>query len=131
MNDEKEEKKSAKPKTEQALFTVIIIIICSLTIFFSFNYIKRKSGSPEFFVTENNSEVVRAVTDSTLDGVLININTATLPELCILPSIGEKKAQAIIDYRNDNGRFVTVEDIMKVSGIGEVLFEKIKNYITV
>jgi len=61
---------------------------------------------------------------------IININTATLEELMKLPSIGEAKAQAIIEYRNEN-KFISVEDIKNVSGIGEALFDKIKAYITI
>ena len=48
-----------------------------------------------------------------------------------LPGIGEEKAKTIIAYRNEHGPFEKIEDIMNVSGIGEKLFEKIKDYITV
>lgn len=61
----------------------------------------------------------------------ININTATLDELMTITGIGESKANAIIEYRKEHGKFNTIEDIMNVSGIGESLFAKIKNYITV
>ena len=61
----------------------------------------------------------------------ININTATLDELKSLTGIGEKKAKDIIDYREKNGSFNTIEDIMKVSGIGENAFDQIKEDITV
>lgn len=61
----------------------------------------------------------------------ININTADKQNLMSLPGIGEVKSQAIIDYRNENGNFETIEDITKVSGIGEKTFEKIKDLISV
>ena len=61
----------------------------------------------------------------------ININKASLEELKLLPSIGEAKAQAIIDYRNSVGIFNSIEDIKNVSGIGDNLFDKIKDLITV
>jgi competence protein ComEA len=48
-----------------------------------------------------------------------------------LTGIGEVKAKAIIDYRNENGNFSSTEEIMNVSGIGEKIYEKIKNRITV
>jgi competence protein ComEA len=48
-----------------------------------------------------------------------------------LPGIGETTAQAIVDYRNDNGPFKRIEDLLQVKGIGEGWFEKIKDYITV
>jgi len=62
--------------------------------------------------------------------VLININTADQQELMRLSGIGEVYAQRIIDYRTTNGAFQSIEDIMKVSGIGNVTFENIKTQIT-
>ncbi|MEA1962796.1 MAG: helix-hairpin-helix domain-containing protein [Patescibacteria group bacterium] len=64
-------------------------------------------------------------------GILININTADLAELDILPGIGPAKAQAIIDYRKENGKILTIEDIMLVSGIGQATFDDIKDLIIV
>lgn len=61
----------------------------------------------------------------------ININTATQEELTSLSGIGEAKAKSIIKYREENGNFKSIEDIMKVSGISENLFAKIKENITV
>ncbi len=65
------------------------------------------------------------------DNKKININNAELEELTSLSGIGESKANAIIKYRNDNGPFKSIEDIMNVSGLGEALFDKIKDNITV
>lgn len=62
---------------------------------------------------------------------MININTASKEELMTLPGIGEAKAESIISFRNENGHFDSIEDIMKISGIKEGAFEKIKSYITV
>jgi competence protein ComEA len=62
---------------------------------------------------------------------LININTASLGELDSLSGIGESKAQAIIKYREENGAFNSIEDILNVSGISETIFSKIKDFITV
>ena len=62
---------------------------------------------------------------------LVNINTAGSAELCTLPGIGESRAADIISYREANGRFGAIEDIMKVNGIKESVFSKIKELITV
>lgn len=60
----------------------------------------------------------------------ISLNNASVTELTKLTGIGEKKAQAIIEYRNQNGGFKTIEEITKVSGIGASTFEKIKDQLT-
>lgn len=62
---------------------------------------------------------------------IVNINTASIQELTVLKGIGESKAKAIVNYRDKNGKFKTIKDIMNVSGISETLFSKIKDYITV
>jgi competence protein ComEA len=70
-----------------------------------------------------------AVTSSS--GDLININTAALEELDALPGVGPTIAQRIIDYREQNGAFSTIEEIMDVSGVGPTTFDNIKDLITV
>ena len=60
---------------------------------------------------------------------LININTASKEELMQLPGIGESRALSIISYREKNGDFKVISDIMKISGIKEAAFDKIKDYI--
>ncbi len=62
---------------------------------------------------------------------IININTANAEQLTSLTGIGEAKAKAIIEYRNVNGAFKSIDDIMEVSGIGESVFVKIKDHITI
>ncbi|MBN1145893.1 MAG: helix-hairpin-helix domain-containing protein [Anaerolineales bacterium] len=64
-------------------------------------------------------------------GNLININTATQAELESLPYIGPALAQRIIEYREANGPFESIEEIIEVYGIGQSTFEKIKDLITV
>ncbi|MFQ6069420.1 MAG: ComEA family DNA-binding protein [Candidatus Aminicenantales bacterium] len=64
-------------------------------------------------------------------GKKININTASATELQKLPRVGEKIARRIIEFRKENGQFKKVEEIMKVKGIGEKTFKKIKDFITV
>ncbi len=78
-----------------------------------------------------NSDVKESISmkESSISN-LVNINTATLEELLSLTGIGESKAKAIIEYRKEN-RFQVIEDIMKVSGIGQSVFDKIKEDITV
>lgn len=80
----------------------------------------------------NKSEVniEQSTINPTPEESLININTATLTTLITLPSIGTSRATAIIEYRSNN-KFTKVDDILKVEGISEGIYEKIKNLITV
>lgn len=61
----------------------------------------------------------------------VNINTADKKALMTLPGIGESKADAILSYREENGRFSSIEDIMNISGIKQGAFDKIKSLITI
>ncbi len=65
------------------------------------------------------------------DGEKVNINTADSAELQSIPGIGPSKADRIIEYRNTQGRFSTIDDIKNISGIGNKTFENIKKYIVV
>ncbi len=88
------------------------------------------SGAPPAGVNQTNTVLISA-SSSGESGGLININTASLDELDSLPGIGPSTAQKIIDYRENNGPFATIEDIMNVAGIGESKFNQIKDLITV
>lgn len=61
----------------------------------------------------------------------ININKAEKDELMTLTGIGPSKAQAILDYRNENGLFLSIDELTQVPGIGEKTLDKLRNYITV
>ena len=65
------------------------------------------------------------------DTGIINLNTATKAELLSLSGIGESRAEAIIAYRETNGGFRKIEDLKKVDGIKEGIFQKIREQITV
>lgn len=69
--------------------------------------------------------------EESVQNELVNLNTADISALMTLNGIGEKKAQAIITYREENGSFQQTEDIMEVSGIGEKTFENLKDFISV
>lgn len=61
----------------------------------------------------------------------INLNTASKEELMLLPEIGETRAEAIIEYRESHGGFFTKDELMNVKGIGEAIFNGLKDLITV
>ena len=74
---------------------------------------------------------VRSNSAPALDNGLVNLNTADVAALMTLPGIGESRAKAIISYREQQGAFAKIEDIMKISGIKQAAFSKIKDKITV
>ena len=61
----------------------------------------------------------------------VNLNTASSEDLTTLSGIGATRAEAILAYREEHGSFSSIEDIKNVSGIGDGIFEKIKDSITV
>ena len=65
------------------------------------------------------------------DEGLVNVNTADMDTLMTVDGIGEKTAQKIMMYREINGPFETVEDLMQIPGLGEARFEKIRRYVAV
>lgn len=89
-----------------------------------------------FTDSENGQDVnlARRVTDGEMIVIgqnKINLNTADLQELKSISGIGDVLAQRIIDYRTENGKFYSIEEIRQIQGIGTGMFEKIKNFITV
>ncbi len=89
-----------------------------------------ESGSYTTSVTDTGSASSGGV--ATEGGsTLVNINTAGVDELDTLPGVGPATAQAIVDERENNGPFTSIEDIQRVSGIGEKKFEKLKDSICV
>ena len=69
--------------------------------------------------------------DSLLEGEVIDLNTASAADLTRLPGIGEKRAQAIVDYRESSGPFQSVEELTEVKGIGEGILAQVYDYVTV
>jgi competence protein ComEA len=61
----------------------------------------------------------------------VNINTATVEQLTTLPGVGEAIAQAIVDYRDNNGAFRSADDLLQVKGIGEKKLEGIRGMVVV
>lgn len=81
--------------------------------------------------TNNDSSSDNSNQDSSVVTSKVNINTATKETLMTLNGIGESKAESIISYRNEVGLFKTIDELKNVSGIGDNLFESIKENITI
>jgi competence protein ComEA len=69
--------------------------------------------------------------DTKAVGAAVNLNTASASQLEAVPGIGSKMAQRIVEYRQKNGAFKKIEELMNVKGIGEKSFLKLKAHITV
>ena len=81
--------------------------------------------------TESTEETLTETSSNNNSNKKVNINKATASELTSVPGIGESTAEKIIAYRDENGKFKSVEDIRNVSGIGASKYEKMKDYISV
>ena len=84
---------------------------------------------------ENDACIEDSTNDTSPSSVVISgkisLNTATLDELMMLPGIGEAKAEAIIKYREEVGAFQNIEELKEVNGIGDAIFDDIKESITI
>lgn len=91
-----------------------------------------KKGEESQINSQISSEQMMSTSDTTSSKTSkININKATQSELETIPGIGPSTAQKIINYRNENGKFTSIEDIKNVSGIGDAKYENMKDYITI
>ncbi|MCL2051296.1 MAG: helix-hairpin-helix domain-containing protein [Lachnospiraceae bacterium] len=82
-----------------------------------------------FWISEKDGYLEAGASPSLTD--LVNINTAPYDILMTLPGIGKAKAESIISYREEKGKFAVIEDIMKITGIKDAVFSRIKDKICV
>lgn len=78
----------------------------------------------------SSKDINKNITDNNTGG-LVNLNTANLSQLDSLPGIGPVTAKKILDYRDQNGSFAVKEDLLKVPGVGQKLFDQVKESISV
>lgn len=112
--------------TAQRIIICLGLLICSACLlWFTLNEKAERSEA----VTAK--QVLTTIITVTVNNEKININKAKKEELMSLPEIGEAKAEEIIRYRKGHGNFTEIEQITDVYGIGEQIFEKIKNKICI
>lgn len=114
------------------IFATVLVLV---NVFFDFvpHTVKTENinatATTEFSTYYNQN--VNKKNYTTTQKVIVNINTASVQELCTIRMIGETKANAIVNYREKYGAFKDKGDIVKVYGIGEKTYEKIKDSICV
>ena len=127
MREKALENKNQKEKYK-FLAVVLFFFVSGILYSYSFHSGSLDMGDPIIVDDLGNGTEEIASAEDVLGK--ININTASASELILLSGIGEGRAADIIKYREENGDFSRIEDIMKVSGIGEKTFEEIKDRIT-
>lgn len=126
-------------------FPILILIFSGIFAGFLIGvFVGRSGGGQTLYVAPTatilpSSELTEAMeeteaveeTEPPQAPVRININTADVQTLMKIPGVGETLAREIVDYRKEWGKFITLEELMEVDGIGEKKFEKIKEYVIV
>ena len=126
---------------KKSIIIIFLVITVAFAGFVAGYYYGRHSaggdviiqGVPQITPTTTASTATAPTSDpspTTSAALMININTATLEQLDLLPGIGPVTAQAIIDYRTEFGPFETPEDLLNVKGIGEKKLAAILEFIT-
>ena len=106
--------------------------MAAAAVFFAAGYFTGRAVTGDVNVTVERREDPAPPADSNEeDDGLIDLNTASAPELATLPGVGEVLAGRIVDYRETHGAFRVKEELMNVPGFGETLYERLENLIKV
>ena len=106
---------------------LLVFFVCALCLLMGI-FIGRNQRK-EYEILSPNTQIQSAPSVQTEESYLLDINTATATQLQELPGIGAVIAQRIVDYRNANGVFQSIEDLMNVEGIGEKKLQAIEELI--
>ena len=118
-----------KPLSAYERIVLVIALIC-VGVLFAFKAISMQAQPDKVITYTVNNSAVSTVSQESLSEK-VNINTADKERLTSLKGIGESKAEAIVSYREANGPFGDITELMNVDGIGQKTFENIKDMICV
>ena len=113
---------------KSALIAAVLVAVCLLASFKSApqGFSMQKSADRQAVMTGGDGEQ----SDELLPGDTVNINTASAEELCLIPGIGDAIAQKIIEWREENGSFTSIEELVDaIDGIGENNIEDMRRYL--
>ena len=108
-------------------FTCALAIVCLAAIA---PVLTQEKAAQDKAAPSRRAAGAASKTSAILEGP-VNLNTATATQISLLPGIGPKAAERIVEYRQKNGAFKKIEELMNVKGIGEKSFLKLKPLITV
>ena len=134
LDDDFDDEEIFEDKPKGRDFTIfVLVLIAILSIVGTLIYFKNALIPIDNSVTVSGEDLYANVSSKLEEhkNSKVNINTADIEGLCTLKYIGESKALSIISYRKMNGEFKSIEEIKNVSGIGDGIFEKIKDYICI
>ena len=124
------------------LFLSVIFVLACACIVLTYLYIRQsqaqyvysvsmRNGASDTYDAEVTSVPSYSESGDDVPAVKININTASKEELQTLPGIGSVIAERIVEYREQNGGFRSIEEIVEVKGIGESILNSIRDMITI
>lgn len=117
-------------KRLSVVLSILLVVLCGYII--ELSYGAPIELQPKETAVPQKVESVRGTDNGKKENIeKININTADIKELCELKGIGETIAGRIVKYREEYGKFISVEDLLGVNGIGEKKLEKIRDFICV
>ena len=114
---------------KSALIAAVLVAVCLFASFISVpqGFSAQKSAERTAIMTGGDDDK----SEELLPGDTVNINTATLEELCLIPGVGDAIAQRIIDWRAENGSFASIDELVDaIDGIGENNIEDMRMYLT-
>lgn len=110
----------------------VIGVLCGLVFFgLCLLIVKTKQHAEITYISPTFSETSGSASVNAISQNPLDINTASIEELDTLPGIGVEKAKAIVEFREKNGKFMSVDDLLYVPGIGQAILDQIKDKITV